>query len=233
MRTQLKVSVGIKTPVGGLDSGVIRWIQGDAIMLSSSAYLEPGMFCELKLELSGAGGWINTRGRVLKTSKYSKNKETKAILRLDQLSERDQERLDTFVAFQKNQGRPVRRFPRGISISGNRPAPSSCTAIPLRDPLSQLSKEGRQLTVSWHSSRTFGRDWALHLAHGRLPLSCPAPERRAFMLRLILPDGTTATFPAEVSDQNSAGWKARFLLPMAIRAQIQAGADAPGRRVAK
>jgi hypothetical protein len=53
------------------------------------------------------------------------------------------------------------------------------------------------------------------------------------MLRLILPDGTTATFPAEVSDQNSAGWKARFLLPMAIRAQMEAGADAPGRRVAK
>ena len=148
-------------------------------------------------------------------------------------SERDQERLQSFVEMQQNAGRPQRRLPKGISVAGNAPAPAESEAIPLRDPLYNLSEDGRRLTVRWHDGRTFRRDWALHLAHGRLPVSCTAPKRQAFMLRLVLPDGYVATFPAEIAAKNTVGWQARFLVPMAIRERMERTARTTARRAAK
>jgi hypothetical protein len=233
MRIKVKASVGIKTSLGGIDFGTVRWIDGDKLMLHSTGHLERGMSCELKLELYGAGGSIYTTGHVLKASESKKDQATKAVMQLGQLCDRDQERLQTFLEMQQHPGVLHTRLPRGISVAGNSPAPSSTNTIPLRDPLYKLSDDGRRLTVRWHDGRTFRRDWALHLAHGRLPVSCRAPERRAFMLRLVLPDGFVATFPAEIAERNTVGWQARFLIPMGIRARMQRGADVAARQVAR
>jgi len=53
------------------------------------------------------------------------------------------------------------------------------------------------------------------------------------MLRLVLPDGFVATFPAEIAERNTVGWQARFLIPMGIRARMQRGADVAARQVAR
>jgi len=233
MRVKLKASVGIKTPRGGIDFGTVRWIEGDKMMLSSAEHLERGMTCELKMELHGAGGWIYTSAYVLKASSYQSNQNTKAVVQLLDLSVRDQDRLQTFIDLQRNQGQPSRRLPSGISVAGSAPAPSSSGAIPLRDPLYNLSEDGRRLTVRWHNTKIYRRDWALHLAHGRLPVSCTAPRRKTFMLRLVMPNGFVATFPAEIAAQSNMGWQARFLIPMALRDRMQRIAEVAARRVAK
>jgi hypothetical protein len=233
MRIKVNASVGIKTSGGGIDFGTVRWIDGDKLMLHSTGHLERGMRCELKLELHGAGGSIYTTGLVLKATGPRVDQDTKAVMQLGQLCERDQERLQTFIEIQEYPGVSHARLPQAISFAGSGPPPSSADTIPLRDPLYKLSDDGRRLTVRWHDGRTYRRDWALHLAHGRLPVSCAPPERRAFMLRLVLPDGFVATFPAEIAERNTVGWQARFLIPMAIRARMQQGADGTPRRLAR
>ena len=233
MRIKVKASVGIKTPRGGINFGNIRWFDGDKVMLSSPGDLQRGMQCELKIELNGAGGWIYTQAHVLKATDYSREQNTRAVLQLANLSERDHERLQAYLNLQQNNGRPVRRVPRGIAVAGRADPPSEIEAIPLRDPLYALSEDGRRLTVRWHDTRTYRRDWALHLAHGRLPVSCNAPKRSAFMLRLILPDGYVATFPAEIAARNEVGWRARFLIPMTLRSHMERSARTTARRAAK
>ncbi len=233
MRIKIKASVGIKTPAGSIDFGTVHWIDDDKLMLSSPSHLEPGSACELKIELMGAGGWIYTQAHVLQSSDYQSDRNTRAVCHLSALSERDRERLQTYAAVQQNKGAPVTRVPCGIAFGGRSAPPSSSPAIPLRDPLYSISSDDRRLTVRWHDGRAYRRDWALHLALGRLPLTCKTPKGSAFMLRLVLPDGYVATFPAEIRDQTQAGWNAHFFIPLSLRRQMQAYAEGTARRVAK
>jgi hypothetical protein len=232
MRTKVNVSIGVKTSRGVMQFGTVRWIDGNVLMIRTDDFMDVGSRCEVKLDLEPAGGWIYASAQIIHASPFAKDKICRAVLRMVNLSESDRERLETFTDFQRSCSVTRRPVAKGVSFTGTAPAPALETTIPIRDPQYQLSESGRSLTVRWREHRALRQDWALHLAHGRLPARCQKPQRRAFMLRIVLPNGFVATFPAEVGERTSEGWNAKFLIPIAARRRIEAFAQGtPQRRV--
>jgi hypothetical protein len=230
MRTKINVSVGIKTAQGTMEFGTACWIEGHVLMVQTQGFMRPGSTCEIKLDLEPAGGWIYAPAQVMHTSAQIKHELCDAVLRLLELDERDQERLETFAEIHRQRS-IIRRAPApGISFTGQVEPPASNAAVPIREPQFQLSSDERRLTVRWSDNRSFRQDWAIHLAHGRLLAQCPRPFRRAFMLRIVLPNGFVATFPAEVGETTHEGWNARFLIPFAARRRLEIYAQAAPKR---
>ena len=94
-----------------------------------------------------------------------------------------------------------------------------------------MSEDGRSLTARWHDARAFRRDWAIHLSRGRLPASGLPPRRRAFMMRIIMPDGFVTTFPAEIGETIKDGWTIRFLIPHDVYNRMRQYAERTVRKV--
>ena len=66
---------------------------------------------------------------------------------------------------------------------------------------------------------------ALHLSRGRLPARGEPPHRRAFMMRIMMPDGFVTTLPAEIGEKIKGGWLVRFLLPHDAFSRMQTFAE--------
>ncbi len=232
MRIKINASVGIKTAAGSMEFGSATWIEGHILMVQSHAYMETGSTCEIKLDLAPAGGWIYSSAQVLRAAPYKKNAINHVVIRMTDLSERDTERLESFSEIHQKRTIIRRPMASGISFTGRTQPPSESPAIPIREPQFQLSSDERRLTVRWRNERSFRQDWAMHLAHGRLPAECPRPLRRAFMLRVVLPNGFVATFPAEVGEKTHKGWNARFMIPVAARRRLETFAQSTSRTAA-
>jgi len=233
MRIKINTSVSIKHRGSGIESGTVHWIDDDQLMISSPGHLDPHTPCELKIELTRTGEQIYTEAQVLRATSYQTGRGSRAICRMVKLSSQDQKRLERFLNTQRERPNSRAGITRGIAVSGRTPLPSADQTIPLRDPMFALSEDGRRVTVRWYNGKSYRRDWALHLSNGLLPISCTPPGRSAFMLRLVLPDGFVATFPAEISNQAASGWHARFLIPFGIRHRMQTSAQLAGHRAAE
>jgi hypothetical protein len=230
MRTKVNVSVGVKTNHGVMQFGTVQWIEGNVLMIQTNDCMDVGSHCEVKLDLERTGGWIYAVAQIIHASPFSSNKECHSVVRMMDLSEQDRDRLAAFTDSKRGQSNTRRPIAKGVSFIGKESAPTMETTIPIRDPQYQLSTNNRRLTVRWRDSHGFRQDWALHLAHGRLPAKCPKPLRRAFMLRVVLPNGFAATFPAEVGEHTNEGWNAKFLIPMSARRRIEAFVQGAPRR---
>jgi hypothetical protein len=102
--------------------------------------------------------------------------------------------------------------------------------ISLHEPTISLSTDGRSLTAKWQDPRAFRRDWALHISRGRLPAQGVPPHRRAFMMRIMMPDGYVASFPAEIGEHLKEGWLVRFLVPHDAFARMRTYAEERRKR---
>jgi len=231
MRTKINASVGIKNTHGVLEFGTALWIDGNVLMIQSEGYMKPGTNCEIKLELAPAGGWIYSQAQIIHASPYAEEQQTRAVVRMLDLNARDQERLETYADIHHQHCLPRRAPTLGISTTGTARPPADDPTVHIRDPQFQLSDDERRLTVRWQNARTYRQDWAMHLAHGRLPAQCPRPLRRAFMLRLVLPTGFVASFPAEVGEKTHEGWNARFFIPVPARRRMEAIAQVGQRSI--
>ena len=178
MRIKINASVGIKTAAGAMEFGTATWMDGHILMVESPAYMETGSTCEIKLDLEPAGGWIYAAAQVIRAAPYKPNTTNHVVIRMRELNERDVERLETFAEIQQRRTITRRPMASGISFTGRTQPPADNAAIPIREPQFQLSSDERRLTVRWRNERTFRQDWAMHLAHGRLPAQCPRPLRR-------------------------------------------------------
>ena len=107
----------------------------------------------------------------------------------------------------------MKRLRRFLKAAERTQPPPNDKPISLHEPTISLSSDGRNLTAKWQDPRAFRRDWAIHLSRGRLPATGAPPRRRAFMMRIMMPDGFVTTFPAEIGETIQGGWLVRFLVP--------------------
>ena len=214
MRIRLQATVGIQTS-RGVYFGTTEWLRGRTLQFRISSDLRPDEEVVLKLELPDGNGWLLSQARILRTAPSNRDEANRVLARITSLSEADLKRLRRFreVAEQRTQT--------------SRPA----EPIALHEPTLSLSSDGRSLTARWRDPRAFRRDWALHLSRGRLPANGKPPHRRAFMMRIMMPDGFVAKFPAEIGEKTCSGWLVRFLLPRDAFGRMQTFAERRSARV--
>jgi hypothetical protein len=212
MKTRVQSTVGIKCRQG-FHFGTAEWIKGRAIQLLSPAGIKVGDHISLKIELTSSSEWVVSDAIVMRANPYQKDKMTRCVCKLVSLSAQDRKRLNGFVASSLDRSRDtINRVSPNISAVGQH-RPEDTSTIALHQPTIEIAKDGRSVTTRWSQHRAFRRDWALHISRGRLPIDGIPPSRRAFMIRMMLPDGFVATFPAEVGEKTKSGWLMRFLVP--------------------
>ena len=195
MKTRMHATIGIQTQ-RGVHFGTTDWIKGRTLQFRSPATPQIDEEVVLKIELPDGGSWVMAEARVLRTAPSAQDETTRVLARISSLSHEDMHRLRRFLKTAERE-QPERN---------ERP-------IPLHEPTISLSSDGRNLTAKWQDPRAFRRDWALHLSRGRLPANGAPPHRRAFMMRIMMPDGFVTTFPAEIGEHIQGGWLVRFLVP--------------------
>ena len=230
MKTRVQSTVGIKCRQG-FHFGTAEWIKGRAIQLLSPAGIKVGDHISLKIELTTSSEWVVSDAIVMRAHPYQKDKMTRCVCKLTSLSATDRKKLNGFVASSANRrSRTIDRVSPNISAVGQRPMPDTST-IPLHEPTIEIATDGRSVTTRWSQHRAFRRDWALHISRGRLPIDGTPPTRRAFMIRMMLPDGFVATFPAEVGEKTKTGWLMRFLVPTNAYGRMAEYSEQRGRQV--
>lgn len=197
MKIRIQATIGIQSR-RGVHFGTSDWIKGHTIQLRSPAPLQCEEQITLKIELPGTGDWVLAEAKVMRTAPSTRDETTRILARIQSISPEHRQRLQTFTK---------------SAAPAPRKRPTTAKPISLHEPTIALSTDGRNLTVKWSDPRAFRRDWALHLSRGRLPASGPPPHRRAFMMRILMPDGFVTTFPAEIGETLNNGWLVRFLVP--------------------
>lgn len=209
MKIRIQTTIGIQTR-RGVHFGTSDWINGHTLQLRCPTPLRRGEAVTLKIELPGTGDWVLAEAKVMRTAPSVRDETTRILARIHTIAPEHRERLQTFI--KSATAKPKSRN-------------NTAKAISLHEPTIALSTDGRNLTVKWSDPRAFRRDWALHLSRGRLPASGPPPHRRAFMMRIMMPDGFVTTFPAEIGETLNNGWLVRFLVPHDAYARMSAYAE--------
>ena len=191
----MQATVGIQTH-RGVYFGTTDWISGRTLQFRVAKVPQLNEEVLLKIELPDGGSWLMAEARILRTAPSSREETTRVMARITSLSHSDMKRL--------------RRF---LKAAERTQPPPSDKPISLHEPTISLSSDGRNLTAKWQDPRAFRRDWAIHLSRGRLPATGAPPRRRAFMMRIMMPDGFVTTFPAEIGETIQGGWLVRFLVP--------------------
>ena len=207
MKIRMQATIGIQTH-RGVCFGTTDWIKGRTLQIRINTDLQLHEEVTLKLELPDGEGWLMAEARVLRVAASERDDTTRAITRITSLGLSDMKRL--------------RRF---LDAAERDAPPAPPTPIALHEPTVSLSSDGRNLTVKWQDPRAFRRDWALHLSRGRLPARGAPPHRRAFMMRIMMPDGFVTTLPAEIGEKIQGGWLVRFLLPHDAFSRMQTFAE--------
>ena len=196
MKSRFQATIGIQSQ-RGIYFGTTESIKGRIIQFGCPVELDIDEKVTLKIELPDGREWILAEASIVRTAPSKRNETTRCMARIDRMSTSHRERLTRFL--KHNMRRPV-NMQVGPPIS-------------LHEPTLSISDDGRSLTAKWQDARAFRRDWALHISRGRLPAKGAPPHRRAFMMRIIMPDGFVASFPAEIGEQLNDGWLIRFLVP--------------------
>jgi hypothetical protein len=197
LKIRIQTTIGIQSR-RGVHFGTSDWIKGHTVQLRSPAPLQCGEAITLKIELPGTGDWVLAEAKVMRTAPSVRDETTRILARIHTITPAHRKRLQTFIKSATETPNTRHKTARPIS---------------LHEPTIALSTDGRNLTAKWSDPRAFRRDWALHLSRGRLPASGPPPHRRAFMMRILMPDGFVTTFPAEIGETLNNGWLVRFLVP--------------------
>jgi hypothetical protein len=216
------VKIRIQTTVGiqcgqGVHFGTTDWIKGRTIQLRSPVELATHDEIVLKIELPDGGEWLLADARVMRTAESERDETTRVIARICSMSDEHKLRL--------------RRFLKGASTGPMVVPDRPQKPIALHEPTIAMSTDGRNLMVKWSDPRAFRRDWALHLSRGRLPANGAPPHRRAFMMRIMMPDGYVTRFPAEIGETVQGGWLVRFLVPHDAFSRMRCYAEDRKRRV--
>ena len=153
--------------------------------------------------------------RVRRTAPSRKDETTRCLARIEPISEAHRYRLANFIK----------------TSASEQVQPKQTKPIPLHEPTIVMSEDGRNLTARWEDPRAFRRDWAIHLSRGRLPATGLPPRRRAFMMRIMTPDGFVTTFPAEIGEKLCNGWTIRFLIPHDVFGRMRSYAERKARKV--
>jgi len=216
VKTRIQATIGIQND-RGVHFGTTDWIKGRTLQFSSPAVLSVDEEVVLKIELPDGGEWIMAEARVIRTAPSGRDETTRCMARLSGLSASHRNRLQAFTS-------------KGLQLQPEA-APVSLKPVSLHEPIISLSDDGRNLTARWQDPRAFCRDWALHISRGRLPAGGMPPHRRAFMMRIRMPDGFIATFPAEIGESLKDGWLVRFLVPHEAFLRMRMYAEARTRKV--
>ncbi len=214
MKSRFQATIGIQSQ-RGIYFGTTESIKGRIIQFGCPVELDEDEKVTLKIELPDGREWILAEASIVRTAPSKRNETTRCMARISRMSTAHRERLTQFL--QNHARRPV-----NMQVS----AP-----ISLHEPTLSMSDDGRILTAKWQDARAFRRDWALHISRGRLPAKGAPPHRRAFMMRIILPDGFVASFPAEIGEQLKGGWLIRFLVPHNSFVRMRAYAEIRKREV--
>jgi len=209
LKIRIQTTIGIQTR-RGVHFGTSDWIKGHTVQLRSPTQLRLGEAITLKIELPGNGDWVLAEAKVMRTAPSVRDETTRILARIQTMTPVHRERLQTFIKSATAVPKTRNKTSRPIS---------------LHEPTIALSTDGRNLTAKWSDPRAFRRDWALHLSRGRLPASGPPPHRRAFMMRILMPDGFVTTFPAEIGETLNNGWLVRFLVPHDAYARMSSYAE--------
>jgi len=169
----------------------------------------------LKIEIPDGGGWVFADAQIVRTAPSKRDETTRCLARITPNSPAYQATLSRFVK----------------TAESKRPRTVEAKPIPLHEPTIVMSDDGRNLTARWEDPRAFRRDWAFHLSRGRLPATGSPPRRRAFMMRLMTPDGFVTTFPAEIGEHLKDGWTIRFLIPHDVFDRMRRYAERKTRKV--
>ena len=195
MKIRFQATIGIQSH-RGVHFGTTDSIKGRVIQFNSPAVLTEHEEIILKIELPDGGEWVLAEARVMRTAPSKRDETTRCMARISQMSPLHWTRLRKYLTSQQR--------PQGPTVE---------KPIALHEPTIAISSDGRNLTAKWQDPRAFRRDWALHISRGRLPAQGAPPHRRAFMMRIMLPNGYVASFPAEIGEQLKEGWLVRFLVP--------------------
>ena len=196
MKSRFQATIGIQSQ-RGIYFGTTDFIKGRMIQFGCPADLDANEPVTLKIELPDGGEWILAEATIVRTAPSKRDETTRCMARIARMSAPHRARLKRFL---NDTNRRDTNMNIGIPIA-------------LHEPTISMSDDGRRLTAKWQDARSFRRDWALHISRGRLPAQGLPPHRRAFMMRMILPDGFVASFPAEIGEQLKEGWLIRFLVP--------------------
>ena len=188
MKSRFQATIGIQSQ-RGIYFGTTESIKGRIIQFGCPVELDTDEKVTLKIELPDGQEWVLAEATIVRTAPSKRNETTRCMARISRMSSNHRERLTRFL--QQHIRRPV-----NMQVS---------QPISLHEPTLAMSDDGRSLTAKWQDERAFRRDWALHISRGRLPAKGAPPHRRAFMMRIILPDGFVASFPAEIGEQLQGG----------------------------
>ena len=197
MKSRFQTTIGIQSR-RGIHFGTTDSIKGRMIQFHGPVSFDRDEEVTLKIELPDGSEWILAEARIVRTAPSKRNETTRCMARISHMQPEHRKRLHRHLSKEK-------KAAANIEVS---PPP-----IALHEPTIAMSEDGRSLTAKWYDPRAFRRDWALHISRGRLPANGAPPHRRAFMMRMMLPDGFVASFPAEIGENLKEGWLIRFLVP--------------------
>jgi len=213
VKARFKAVVGIQT-ARGVVFGTTDWLKGPLLQLRAPCAPPPETSVIIKIELPDGESWLVAEARIVRCTALKGSRGVRVLTRIDHMGAKDRRRIRDFL---------------GTTEIAS-PAPLS-PPVPLHEPTIDLSRDGRSLTARWSDARRFRRDWALHISRGRLPVRGRPPQRRAFMMRLVMPDGFVTTFPAEIGESLAEGWLVRFLVPREAFARMICYAEHRSARV--
>ena len=194
MKSRFQTTIGIQSQ-RGIHFGTTDSIRGRIIQFGSPVAFDENEEVVLKIEIPDGREWLMAEARVVRTAPSKKDETTRCIARISSMTSVHRERLKRY-------------------LNGKQPTAFRVQKpVALHEPTLSISEDGRNLTAKWQDPRAFRRDWALHISRGRLPAKGVPPHRRAFMMRVMLPDGFVASFPAEIGEKLHDGWLIRFLVP--------------------
>lgn len=195
MKSRFQTTIGIQSQ-RGIHFGTTDSIKGRIIQFGSPVAFEQNEEVVLKIEIPDGGEWVLAEARIVRMAPSKRDETTRCMARIS--------------AIKTSHGKRLKRY---ISRINRQTAARMDQPTALHEPTLSISGDGRLLTAKWQDPRAFCRDWALHLSRGRLPAKGIPPHRRAFMMRLMLPDGFVTSFPAEIGETLQGGWLIRFLVP--------------------
>jgi len=196
MKTRFQTTIGIQSQ-RGIYFGTTDSIKGRIIQFGSPVAFDQDEEVVLKIEVPDGGEWVLAEARIVRTAPSSRDETTRCMARISSMQPEHRLRLKRYISRNKQPSQAV-KIDQPVS---------------LHEPTLSISDDGRNLTAKWQDPRAFRRDWALHISRGRLPAKGSPPHRRAFMMRVMLPDGFVSSFPAEIGEKLSDGWLIRFLVP--------------------
>ena len=214
MKSRLQTTIGIQSQ-RGIHFGTTDSIKGRLIQFGSPIAFEQHEEVTLKIEIPDGGEWVLADARIVRTAPSKRDETTRCMARISYMRPDHLKRLKRHLD-------KIQAVPSNLSIT---------QPVALHEPTVSMSNDGRNLTAKWQDPRAFRRDWALHISRGRMPAKGSPPHRRAFMMRVMLPNGYVASFPAEIGEKLKDGWLIRFLVPHDAFARMRTYAEERRRNV--